>query len=234
MIIDVVTNRMERMVSTQAQLNAYYGKLSCELADQPSRIHAVPQRQQEFQRLVEAVVDFSSDINLFEIACGIGYWTGKFKNTAQFVHATDICETALQLARRRVVSDRVLFSQADAMNLVVQDDGIAGVFGGFWLSHIPHSELRDFFSGLNSQLSRGARVLFVDNEYPLISDRLFSSVEMDGDTYELRSLKDGTQHFVLKNCFTDNELKSALSQKAMKVSIDRSDYYWSLSYEIGP
>jgi hypothetical protein len=223
---------MERNGAVQSSLNTYYSQLSEELVVQPERIHAVPQRQQEFQQLVGTAIAFASDLYLVEIACGIGFWTERLKAHARFIHATDICEVALQRARQRVQSDRVRFAPADALAIDLPNDGVTGVFGGFWLSHVKRSSLAGFFAHLHSQLPAGARVLFLENEYPQRHNRPFASIDHDGDTFELRRLRNGSKHLVLKNYFSDNELITALGARVSRVCIERSKYYWSLYYQV--
>lgn len=217
----------------QMRLDAYYSGLSRELASQPERVHSVPQRQKEFQSIVDSVVSFAKDLWLFELACGIGFWTEKLQKTARFVFATDICEIALQIARERVVSERVNFTKMDSLNIHMPNRLISGVFGGFWLSHVCRESLSDFFSQLDLQLNTGTQVLFLENEYPDRGRRPFPSIDSKGNTFELRHHMDGSRHFVLKNYFSDEELMVALSHRASKVQIKRLIYYWTLTYEIG-
>ena len=52
--------------------------------------------------------------------------------------------------------------------------------------------------------------------------------DADGNTYQLRSLDDGSTTEVLKNFPTDEEIASLLPGK--NLSIDRLTYYWCAGY----
>lgn len=216
----------------QLQLNDYYSQLAPELAQQPTRIHAVPERQYELQNLIALALKFSIEQNLLELACGIGFWTEKLAKSARAILAIDICESTLRLAEQRVISNCVRFARADALNLSIENTGITAVFSGFFLSHLRRNALKGFFSQIDSQLDNGVRVLFFENTFPRSCMRRYRCIDVESNTFEFRCLGNGDEHLILKNDFTDSELMAALSPRASKVRVERGIYYWSLSYEI--
>ncbi len=218
--------------SAQVRLGNYYRELSKELAARPERIHSVPERQREFAQLVRKSCLFARRSSVLELACGIGFWTEKMAPHASSIFATDICEEALAIARQRISSPIVRFARADAMSLELHELNCNRVFGGFWLSHIKRLSLANFFDRFHRHLSPGTDALFVENEYPDRQSRPFESVTHEGDTYELRRLKDGSEHLVLKNYFTDGELLESLGPRAEGVQIERTAYYWSVRYRL--
>lgn len=219
-------------MAIQTRLSNYYRGLAKELEAQPERIHSVPKRQQEFEQLVEKACLFARGSNVLELACGVGFWTEKIADHASSIFATDICEEALAIGRQRVTSPVVRFVAADAMALKLPRLHFNRVFGGFWLSHVKRLSLADFFVRLHSHLRSGTDVLFVENEYPDRQSRPFESVTHEGDTYELRRLKDGSKHLVLKNYFSDGELVERLGLRTTSIQIERTTYYWSLRYRL--
>lgn len=210
---------------------AYYSMLAKGLAGKPSRVHSIPQRLHEFQEIQRQVIAFSDGRSILELACGIGFWTERMCEVAKFIYATDISETAIELARKRVSSSKAVFEVQNALSLRMPNNEVDAVFGGFWLSHIRRCELQRFFACLNTLLPNGARTLFVENEYPTRASRPFSCIDIAGDTYESRRLEDGSEHAVLKNYFTDSELLEAVSDSAVEIEIIRFEYYWTLTYK---
>lgn len=208
----------------------YYAALAKELAQDPWRMHAVPQRQREFEVLQNCVAEFAQDRDVLEIACGVGYWTELLASRANRVYAFDISELAIAFARQRVLAPHVELAVGDALALTLSDGRFNGAFAGFWLSHIRRGQLRCFFMQLAFLLPDGARAMFIDNEYSTRATRPYASVDADGDTYERRRLQDGSTFLVLKNYFNDDELLAAVAGAATDISIERSTYYWSLSY----
>jgi hypothetical protein len=56
-----------------------------------------------------------------------------------------------------------------------------------------------------------------------------------GNTYQLRTLADGSTHEVLKNFPTREELHAQLRDAGgIKIVIDELRYYWTASYVVGP
>lgn len=212
---------------------SYYDKLAYELSVNPKRIHAVPERQKEFKKLTTTVCNLFENIPVLELACGIGYWTEKLLKKSSFVYATDISSRAIGIVKNRVISNKVNFSQADARIIELMNINIKGIFSGFFLSHLKRHELKRFFENLHNQTPAGTTILFVDNQYSRYDNRRYKSRTIDGNTYELRPLQDNSLQIVVKNSFTDTELKSTLGPKAHNVNIVRTKYFLSLSYFVG-
>jgi len=61
-------------------------------------------------------------------------------------------------------------------------------------------------------------------------------VERDavGNTYQLRTLKDGTTHGVLKNFPSEAELLALVAPLSTTYHFRRLDNFWMLEYELGP
>jgi len=51
-----------------------------------------------------------------------------------------------------------------------------------------------------------------------------------GNTYQLRTLEDGTVHRILKNFPTEQELLSLVEQIGGEAQFTRWKYYWGLTY----
>lgn len=230
--IDIFENLIH---SKELDQFSYYDKLAYELSVNPKRTHAVPERQKEFKKLTATVCNLFENIPVLELACGIGYWTEKLLKESSFVYATDISSMAIEIVRNRVISNKVDFFQADAriIELMNMNINIKGIFSGFFLSHLKRHELKNFFENLHNQIPAGTTILFVDNQYYRDDNRRYKSRTIDGDTYELRLLQDNSLHIVVKNSFTDKELKSTLGIKASSVNIVRTKYFLSLNYFVG-
>lgn len=221
---------MSMLASHKIDARVYYDKLAIELNKNPERIHAVPERQKEFKQLTTDVCNYFENMTVLELACGIGYWTEKLITKSVFVYATDISEVAIKLAKQKIVSDKVSFFRVDANALNIQPINVKGIFAGFFLSHLKRGGLETFFTQLQSQLPTGTQFLFVDNEYISGGERPYRYTFFEANAYELRPLKDGSEHLVVKNCFSDEELKSALGPKAFDIKITRTNFFWSLCY----
>lgn len=130
------------------------------------RIYDKPERQADLRRFKELGAGWYSGADVFEVACGTGYWTEVIACSAASVFATGINQEVLALARAKPIDcSRVRFERAEAYALPILPQTFTAGFGGFWWSHIPRARIQDFLRGFHQVLSPGARVMFIDNSY---------------------------------------------------------------------
>ena len=55
--------------------------------------------------------------------------------------------------------------------------------------------------------------------------------DAEGDTYQVRRLDDGSEHTVLKNFPTEDELRADVGEFGGCVAFTRLQYYWLFTYE---
>jgi len=200
-------------------------------ANEYERIYAKPERQEDLRRLRGFLEHTFAGAQVFEIACGTGYWTAVVGWSASSVVATDINQEVLAVARCKPVDpQKVTFRREDAYALPTMPRRFTGGFAAFWWSHVPRARLRSFLVGFHRMLSPSARVVFMDNAYVEGSSTPVSRTDESGDTYQVRKLDDGSIHEVLKNFPTESELRAAVDGMATEVQVEFLRYYWILSY----
>jgi demethylmenaquinone methyltransferase/2-methoxy-6-polyprenyl-1,4-benzoquinol methylase len=214
-------------VSANTALISYYAKRAAEY----ERIYLKPERQDDLRQLRAFVEQTFADADVFEIACGTGYWTEILSRSAASVLATDINEEVLAIARSKPIDFRkTTFRRADAYDLRQFPRRFTGGLAAFWWSHVPKAGLRDFLGGFRQILSPGARVVLMDNRYVEGSSTPISRTDDHGNTYQTRRLADGGTYEVLKNFPTESELRATVEGFAGDVRIEFLRYYWILSY----
>jgi ubiquinone/menaquinone biosynthesis C-methylase UbiE len=214
-------------MSIETSMVSYYA----DRAQEYERIYHKPERQADLSQLRSFVESEFSGADVFEVACGTGYWTEILARSAASVFATDINEEVLAVARSKPIdSQRVTFHRKDAYVLPSLPHRFTGGFSGFWWSHIPRVRIQSFLRGFHRVLSSGARVMFIDNAFVEGSSTPISRTDEHGNTYQVRRLDDGSTHEVLKNFPTKSELVSAVDGLATDVRIEFLRYYWILSY----
>jgi ubiquinone/menaquinone biosynthesis C-methylase UbiE len=214
-------------MSVEASMVSYYA----DRAKEYERIYHKPERQGDLRQLRSFVESTFADTDVFELACGTGYWTEILSRSAASVFATDINEEVLAVARSKPIDiKRVTFQRGDAYALPTFPQRFTAGFSGFWWSHVPKTRLHGFLRGFHRVLSPGARVVFIDNAYVDGSSTPISRTDEHGDTYQIRRLDDGSTHEVLKNFPTVSELRAAVEDLASDVRVEFLDYYWILSY----
>jgi len=214
-------------VCIESSIVSYYAARALEY----ERIYQKPERQGDLRRLRAFVEKTFAGMNVFEVACGTGYWTEMVARSAASVFATDINEEVLKVARSKGLDlGKVEFRREDAYALPVWRRRFDGGLACFWWSHIPKARIREFLQGFHRVLAPGARVVFLDNVYVGGSSTPISRADAQGDTYQMRRLDDGSQHEVLKNFPTESELRAAVDGLAAEVQVEFLPYYWILSY----
>ena len=215
--------------STTPHLEHYYSKRAAEY----EQIYQKPERQHELEWLRQRVPEIYRRRTVLEVACGTGYWTQFIARKAAKVHACDINDSVLEIAREKPLPrDRVSFFKADAVSLEGVPDGCDAAFAGFWWSHVKKSDLARFVKNLAGHLERGAVVGILDNQYAEGSSTAISRRDAEGNTYQMRKLANGEQHEVLKNFPTASELAEALRPVAREAHLESLAYYWLMVFTL--
>ncbi len=202
-------------------------------AEEFETVYLKPERQEDLASLRTLLQNLLRGQDVLELACGTGFWTEAISRTARSMLATDVNEELLALAREKAFPEgQVVLRKADAFTL----EGIAGRFSagfaGFWWSHAAKSRLPAFLEAFYRKLGRGALVVFADNNYVEGSSSPLSREDDEGNTYQKRRLKDGTEYEILKNFPSEAELRSQLCDAAVDIRLTNLTYYWCLSYRI--
>ncbi len=103
-------------------------------------------------------------------------------------------------------------------------------FAGCWWSHVPLARLVPWLQLLHERLESGARVIMLDNSYVQTSNLPITRRDAAGNTYQNRSLDDGSVHEVLKNFPTRDEAFAAIGPRARDPQWIEHGHYWVLSY----
>lgn len=202
-----------------------------ERAKEYEKIYDKPERQQEIIRATKILQNIFFDKEVLEIACGTGFWTEKIAQTAKAIHAIDINEAVIDIARQKIFSKAsVNFQVQDIFNLT-QDYKHENLFAGFIWSHISLQGLDNFLSIIHNCVNPGGRVVIMDNNYVEDSNRLITETDKDNNTYQTRQLEDGTVHLVLKNFPTQDFIKKKLRDKAIDITFLNLKYYWIVTYK---
>lgn len=216
-------------MNPEANLIDYYAKRAAEY----EQIYQKPERQKDLAALRSLLQEILNGRDVLEVACGTGYWTEVAAKTANSITATDINEEVLEIARSKDSGDtKVRFEKRDAFKLNSFPEKFNAGLSAFWWSHIKKPRLRDFLTGFQKALSPGALVVFVDNNYVEGSSTAVHRRDKEGNTYQLRTLDNGSQYEVLKNFPTEAELREVVNGFAVQVQFIRLTYYWFFSYYV--
>ncbi len=185
-------------------------------ANEYEKIYSKPERQNDLLLAGQILQDIFHDKEVFEIACGTGYWTEKISKTAHSILATDINDTVIEVAKAKKYSPAIVdFQTADIFNLAATIKH-ESLFGGFIWSHIKLQDLNDFIDITNLLVKGSGTIVFMDNNYVEGSNLPVTDTDNLGNTYQTRKLDNGTTHKVLKNFPTEIFLHQLLANKVSK------------------
>lgn len=210
------------------KLEKYYA----ERAPEYDKIYEKPERQEDLRELKSVLGVVFKGLDVFEIACGTGYWTQLISRSAASILATDYNSEVLEIAKNREYHNcQVLFSQSDAYILNGVRERFSAGFCGFWYSHIPRTRTEEFLKVFHSRLYSGSKVVMLDNRYVAGSSTPISKPSEEGDTYQLRKLEDGSTYEVLKNFPTEEELIRRFKEVSSDLEVRFLEYYWMVNYK---
>jgi len=214
---------------SEDSLLSYYRKR----AEEYELIYQKPERQKDLARLRDWLMGEMRDRDVLEVACGTGYWTEHVARVARSVTATDASGEVLDVARQKSYPDgQVQFVVADAFSLAGVPGTFTAALAAFWFSHVARCDQARFLKALHGRLERGSAVVLLDNRYVEGSSTPISRRDADGNTYQLRMLRDGSAHEVLKNFPTASELERLFEPVVEHLSITEFDYFWALRYDL--
>ncbi|NHK31089.1 MAG: class I SAM-dependent methyltransferase [Asgard group archaeon] len=170
---------------------------------------------------------------VLEIACGTGYWTRYLSQTAKQIIAVDLLPETLYFAKKKQYACSVSFVIADAYNLSFPDNSFNGGLANFWFSHIPKDRIDLFLSNFHRTLKPKSQVFLSDNNPQNLPDGRLISFPNDNNTYRLRTVGDGSEHYVLKNYYSIDELTTIFSKHVKdfnESNIYFDEYFWRVAY----
>jgi demethylmenaquinone methyltransferase/2-methoxy-6-polyprenyl-1,4-benzoquinol methylase len=219
---------MAQQPDSGAGLRKYYA----ERAREYEKIYEKPERQANLRVLENVLPEMLAGRRVLELACGTGYWTQFIAPRARRILAVDAATETLALAKAKELSpQRVEYRVADVYHLAEDLGAFDGAFAGFWWSHVPARDQPRFLASLDRRLDPGAKVVLLDNVYVEGSSTPLSRRDEEGNTYQTRRLADGSEHVVLKNFPSENDLRKSVERYGHHCQYLRLEFYWVFTYE---
>jgi ubiquinone/menaquinone biosynthesis C-methylase UbiE len=197
------------------------------------RVYFKPERQTDLRAMEAWLPGVFTGRRVLEIACGTGWWTVHGARDAAAWQATDLNPETMAIAKAKTLPGSVQFATVDAYSLAeLGHQSFDAAFAGCWWSHVPLARLPLWLALLHSRLLPGARVVMLDNSFVQTSSTPITRQDADGNTYQNRTLDDGSTHEVLKNFPTADAAIAMLGPRAVRPQWLRWEHYWALSYEL--
>lgn len=195
-----------------------------------------PGRQEEQDLMGIKLKEAFKGKKLLDIGCGTGYWTQRISETAESILGIDINEAVLEIARSKEYDCPAEFKVMDAYNMEFEEK-FTGALASFMLSHVLKQDADAWIKHIHDQLEPGAAVFIADNTFVEgIGGKLHTKPD-DPNTYKLRTLNDGSQHMIVKNYFTVEELVELIGSHSFgftKKNVFMGKCFWWVNYTYQP
>ena len=191
-----------------------------------------PQRQEEQELMEKTLKTIFAGRRVLDIGCGTGYWTQRISMTAESIVGIDINEAVLEIARSKEYGCPTEYRVMDAYNMKF-NERFSGVLASFMLSHVLKEDIPSWLEHVHSFLEPSARVFISDNTYIEGIGGKLQTKQGDPNTYKLRTLNDGSQHLIVKNYFTTEELVELFSEYNKEITeknVFMGHCFWWISY----
>jgi SAM-dependent methyltransferase len=192
-----------------------------------------PYRQEEQELMEKEIKEAFRGRSVLDIGCGTGYWTERLSKTAKNIVGIDINDTVLDVARSKSYFCPTEFRIMDAHNMSFPSASFTGVLATFWLSHVRWNDIPDWLEHMHDQINLGSRVLIADNNFLEGIGGELVRKKGDHNTYKLRTLNDGSQHLIVKNYFTKNEIFELFGNYCKELSFENIFFgrcFWWVNY----
>lgn len=218
------------MTATPASMAAYY----LQRAASYERVYLKPERQADLRAMAAWLATCFVGRNVLEIACGTGWWTPHAAAHAAHWRATDLIPETMAVAQGKpAMPANVRFQQVDAYTLAaLGDETFDAAYAGCWWSHVPLDRLQPWLDTLHARLKPGAVVVMLDNRLVPGSSTPISRTDLQGNTYQQRTLDDGSRHELLKNFPSADEAIAALGARARDPRWMAWPHYWALAWTV--
>jgi demethylmenaquinone methyltransferase/2-methoxy-6-polyprenyl-1,4-benzoquinol methylase len=179
------------------------------------------ERTTEWAAVEYALGEFAPAGDVLELAGGTGSCTALLARHASALTVIDSAPEALAVNRARVARSDVEYVVADVFEWQPTRQYDV-VFFSFWLSHVPTSRFKGFWSLVRSALRPDGRVFLIDDreegkQGPHLNN---PSITDDGSGVQLRRLPDGSEYRVVKVMYEPDELNSLLRHLGWKSNIE--------------
>ncbi len=175
--------------------------------------------EKRLKPIVIKVVPYITKKNIIEIACGTGNWTQVLARRAKHVLAIDSSPKSLEIAKDKLqLSNRITLDIADAYNLENINDRYDVAFTSDFFSHIPKKMINCFFDSMKTVLRPGGQVIILEmSNKDYFLEKFDCYVDGNSDLINTRQLPDGSITEVVKNFYSENELRELLKNHSSDI-----------------
>jgi ubiquinone/menaquinone biosynthesis C-methylase UbiE len=199
-------------------------------AEQSGGAYGPPEIQKDFEWISTWLRESVGDKEVLEVACGTGHWTRVAAESARSIVASDMSWDLVRAARKQIDSRAVEFIVCDALDLPIKSNTFTCGMAHFLLSHVRRAEVRHLVDTFRRCLKSEGSLLLTDTKWVDGYRKPPFRRDAEGNTYDLRTLKDGSRFEILKNYFTRAEWEEQLAPFG-GLQIEELEYVWAIKIQ---
>ncbi len=189
----------------------------------------VPERRRELAAAAASLRRVVGGREVLDLACGTGYWTEIMSAAARFIVAVDVSVEMIRRAVGKHYRCQTWFVLSDLYDFPFAPRAFDVVTLGFWFSHEPKQQYQRFLTALRGLCRPGGYLWMIDNNLPAEgTDRDIARTDPQGNTYKRRRLNSGQEYVILKNYFTEDQLRQVFREWFTVEQVVYGRYYWSV------
>ncbi len=201
-------------------------------ANEYELVYQKPERQNDLLEIKEYLENQFHHKQIFEVACGTGFWTEYLAKNCKSILAIDINKEVIEIAEQKIFPrNNVAFEISDLTTLGNRESKLDGLFGGFIWSHIKKEDIQDFLKTCLNQINNSSELIFIDNKYVKGSSTPINRIDENGNQYQLRRLKSGKEFEVVKNFPSQEEFAELLNYQLEEIEWIELEYYWIAKFK---
>ncbi len=187
-------------------------------------------RRKEIDGVAESLKELVTEKDVLDIPAGTGYWMEIMSQKASSIVASDLSIEMLNETKKKRFNCQTDYVLANINQLPFAKNCFDIIAVGFWVSHHPLQDLPELFSNLKKLLRPNGKIWFIDNNPPPAEFHIEKLIGKDeqGNVYKKRFLDDGQEYTIIKNYFTEKEVKNLFSISFKIESLTYGKYYWSV------
>ncbi|MDZ4723916.1 MAG: class I SAM-dependent methyltransferase [candidate division Zixibacteria bacterium] len=187
------------------------------------------ERRSEIDDEASRVTELARRNHVLELACGTGYWTERMSHSAKSITAVDAASEMIDEAKKKSYGVSVQFIDTDMFTFLFPVKHFDLVAVGFWFSHHPKESYEKFFDLVSRPLAPNGKIWIIDNNPPAEGANQSSvGVDEHGNNYKERVLENSEKHRILKNYFSETQLRTIFSDRFEIDCLTYKKYYWSV------
>lgn len=179
----------------------------------------------EIDQVVQVLEGAGISGDVIELAAGTGTWS--IHLTRRATRLTVVDGAPATLARNPVVGQPHVHSVVADLFTWEPDREYDAVSFTFWVSHVPHERLDDFFARVGRALKPGGRVFFADDRATATDAPHVLATQ--GQLME-RALGDGASATIVKNFYEPEVLVAAADRAGIDLTVGSTPRYFTYGF----